>query len=154
MIDRRRSLARLATVASVTAALTALGLAACSKASSPPSSTSSTSASSSPAPAAPSPSAPAAPHAPDASRVQIAVTKDGFSPEHITVPAAKPVVLVFDRTTDETCAKEVVLEVAGKELRRDLPLNQPVEVPVTFPTAGDLTYACGMDMEHGTITVQ
>ena len=33
-------------------------------------------------------------------------------------------------------------------------MNQPVEVAVTFPKAGELTYACGMDMIHGTISVQ
>ena len=29
-----------------------------------------------------------------------------------------------------------------------------VEVAATFPKAGKLTYACGMDMVHGTLTVQ
>jgi plastocyanin domain-containing protein len=96
-----------------------------------------------------------APASSDPSRIAIDVTKDGFSPEHVTVPAAKPVTLVFDRKTDETCAKQVVLDPGdGKKITKDLPLNQPVEVAVTFPKAGDLTYACGMDMFHGTITVQ
>lgn len=87
-------------------------------------------------------------------RFDITVTKDGFTPEDISVPAAKPVTLVFERKTDETCAKQVILDVDGKKIEKELPLNTPVEVAVTFPKAGKLTYACGMDMEHGTITVQ
>ncbi len=89
-----------------------------------------------------------------ASRIAINVTEDGFSPEHVTVPQGKAVTLVFDRKTDDTCAKQIVLEVAGRKIEKDLPLNHPVEVEVTFPEAGELTYACGMDMVRGTITVQ
>ena len=86
--------------------------------------------------------------------IAISVTEDGFTPENIKVAAGKPVTLVFERTTDQTCAKQVVLQVDGKKIEEELPLNKPVEIEVTFAKAGDLTYACGMDMEHGTITVQ
>ncbi|HVV83377.1 MAG TPA: cupredoxin domain-containing protein [Kofleriaceae bacterium] len=89
-----------------------------------------------------------------ATRIAIDVTERGFTPEKVEVPQGKPVTLVFDRKTDATCAKSVVLEVAGKKIERDLPLNQPVEVAVTFPKAGELTYACGMDMAHGIILVR
>lgn len=96
----------------------------------------------------------AAPKA-DAARFEISVTEDGFVPDDVAVPSGKPVVLVFDRKTDETCAKKVVLDLGdGQKVTKDLPLNQPVEVAATFPKAGKLAYACGMDMFHGTITVQ
>jgi plastocyanin domain-containing protein len=43
----------------------------------------------------------------------------------------------------------------GKEkIEKTLPLNTPVEVAATFAKAGKLAYACGMDMVHGSITVQ
>ena len=71
-----------------------------------------------------------------AGAIAIQVTKDGFVPEHVTVPAGKPVTLVFERKTKETCATEVVLEVDGKKIERELPLDQPVEIAVTFPKAG------------------
>ena len=88
-------------------------------------------------------------------RFEITVDGKGFTPADVTVPSGKPVTLVFDRTTDQTCAKQVVLDLGdGKKTTKDLPLNQPVEVAATFPKAGKLTYACGMDMDHGTITVQ
>ena len=89
-----------------------------------------------------------------APRFNIAVTEQGFEPADVAVPAGKPVTLVFHRETDATCAKQVVLELDGKKIERALPLHQQVEVAVTFPKAGKLTYACGMDMVHGTITVQ
>ena len=63
--------------------------------------------------------------------------------------------LVFNRKTDQTCAKEIVVTMAdGKKVKKELPLDTPVEIAATFPTAGKLSYACSMDMLHGTLTVQ
>ena len=88
-------------------------------------------------------------------RLEITVTEDGFKPEDVKVPANKPVTLVFTRKTDNTCAKEVVMTMSdGSKIERKLPLNEPVEVATTFPTAGTIGYACGMDMMKGTVTVQ
>lgn len=94
---------------------------------------------------------------PAASRApyQIDVTERGFEPSDLPVPAGKPVTLVFDRKTDATCAKEIVLDTGdGNKIRKALPLNTPVEIAATFPKSGKLSYACGMDMMKGTITVQ
>ena len=91
----------------------------------------------------------------DASRIEIAVTKRGFDPDEISVPAKKPVTLVFTRKTDQTCTKSVVLTLEdGKKIERDLPLDKPVEVAVTFPKAGKLGYACSMNMAKNVIVVQ
>ena len=82
-------------------------------------------------------------------------TEKGFEPEDVQVPAGKPVTLVFTRKTDKTCAKEVILNMAdGTKLEKQLPLDKHVEFAATFPAAGKLGYACGMDMIKGTITVQ
>ena len=89
------------------------------------------------------------------SRIEISVTKRGFNPESINVPANKPVTLVFTRTTEQSCAKSVVLTTGdGKKIERELPLDKPIEIAVTFPKAGKLGYACGMDMAKGTIVVE
>jgi len=88
-------------------------------------------------------------------RIAIAVTKRGFEPDEIKVPAREPVMLVFTRKTDQTCTKSVVITLDdGKKLERDLPLDKAVEVAVTFPKAGKLGYACSMDMAKGVIVVQ
>lgn len=86
---------------------------------------------------------------------EIDVTEKGFEPGDLPVPAGKPVTLVFNRKTDETCAKKIVLDMGdGNKVEKDLPLNKPVEIATTFPKAGKLSYACSMDMMKGTITVQ
>ena len=91
----------------------------------------------------------------DMARFDIKVTENGFEPADVAVPAGKPVTLVFERKTDQTCAKQVVLTMDdGKKIEKQLPLNTPVELAATFPKAGKLGYACGMDMIKGTITVQ
>jgi len=88
-------------------------------------------------------------------RIEIAVTKRGFEPDSITVPARTPLVLVFTRKTDETCTKRVVVTLDdGNKLERDLPLDKPVELAVTFARPGKLSYACAMDMVTGVIVVQ
>ncbi|MBP6627857.1 MAG: cupredoxin domain-containing protein [Kofleriaceae bacterium] len=90
-----------------------------------------------------------------ANRIAISVTEDGFEPNDIKVNKGEPITFVFERKTDETCAKEVIVHVDdGNKIERKLPLNQPVEVAVTFPKSGDITYACGMDMVKGSIHVQ
>jgi len=88
-------------------------------------------------------------------RVDIAVTEAGFEPSKITVKQGEEVTLAFKRTTDKTCATEVVLHVNEKDtLEKKLPLNEVVPVTVTFSKAGELGYACGMNMYKGVIVVR
>jgi plastocyanin domain-containing protein len=88
-------------------------------------------------------------------RIAIQVTRRGFDPAEIKVPAKTPVTLVFTRKTDATCAKTIVLTLDdGKKIERALPLDTPVEIAATFPKAGTLGYACTMNMTKGTIVVQ
>jgi plastocyanin domain-containing protein len=88
-------------------------------------------------------------------RIQIAVTEKGFEPDKISVKQGVPTTLVFTRKTDQTCAKDVVVHVDDQQqVERPLPLNTPVDVAVTFPKTGQLTYACGMNMVTGQIAVQ
>ena len=100
-------------------------------------------------------SATADPSPAKATRIEIHVTEKGFEPASITVPARAPVTLVFQRDTDATCTKSVVIKLDdGKRIERVLPLKTPVEIAVTFPSAGKLGYACSMNMNKGTIVVQ
>jgi plastocyanin domain-containing protein len=88
-------------------------------------------------------------------RIEIAVTEAGFEPKTVTVKQGEEVTLAFTRKTDKTCATEVVLHVNEKDtLERKLPLNEVVPVTVTFSKAGELGYACGMNMYKGVIVVQ
>lgn len=105
----------------------------------------------------PAPAPPPTVATPPAMPAQIAieVTSRGFSPNKITVKKGVPVTLVFTRTSDKTCAKEVVIAVGdGTTIERALPLKQKVEIAMTFAKSGDLSYACKMDMVTGIISVQ
>jgi plastocyanin domain-containing protein len=88
----------------------------------------------------------------DSGRVAITVTEQGFEPATVTVAAGKPVTLVVTRQTAKTCATEVVMAAYG--INQPLPLGQPVEITFTPTQAGELTYACAMDMYRGKILVK
>jgi plastocyanin domain-containing protein len=90
----------------------------------------------------------------DAEKVEIAITDKGFEPSTIQVKKGQPVELVFTRKTDHTCIKEVVLDTGSSKIKKPLPLNTPVAIKTTFAKAGDLKYACKMDMFSGTVKVQ
>jgi hypothetical protein len=87
----------------------------------------------------------------DASNARIQVTERGFEPSSLKVRAGVPAHLTFVRTTDKTCGKDVVFP--SMNIRRELPLNQPVVVEFT-PQRGDIEFACGMNMLKGTIVVE
>jgi plastocyanin domain-containing protein len=104
---------------------------------------------------APKPTTTSSTKSADSARFDIKVTENGFEPEETAVPAGKPVTLVFERKTEQTCAKQLVLTMDdGKKIEKDLPMNTPVEIAATFPKTGKVGYACGMDMVKGTIVVQ
>lgn len=83
--------------------------------------------------------------------VTLYVTSKGFVPANVHVPAGKPVTLKVTRKTDKTCATELVM--ASHQINQPLPLDQTVTITFTPTEAGELRYACGMDMIAGTITV-
>jgi plastocyanin domain-containing protein len=88
-------------------------------------------------------------------KLEIAITDKGFEPDKLAVKKGQPVELVFTRKTDQTCIKEVVLDTGdGKKIQKPLPLNKPVSITTKFTKAGDLKYACSMNMFSGTVKVQ
>jgi plastocyanin domain-containing protein len=88
-------------------------------------------------------------------RVEITVTDDGYQPARVTIPRGQPVVLVFTRRSEKTCAVDVHFTLPnGAKVDERLPLGQPVEIPVEVDQPGEITYSCGMNMEHGAIDVR
>ena len=85
-------------------------------------------------------------------RVSVEVTQEGFVPKEIPAKAGQAITLVVTRKTDLTCAKQIVFADLG--VQKELPLNQAVEVTVTPTKAGDLRFACSMDMVAGKLVVQ
>jgi plastocyanin domain-containing protein len=85
-------------------------------------------------------------------RVKIEVTEKGFVPETVTVQSGRPVTLLVTRRTEATCATRLVLKTHG--IDEKLPLGKTVAITFRPERAGTLTYACPMDMIHGTILVR
>jgi RND family efflux transporter MFP subunit len=83
---------------------------------------------------------------------KILVTEKGFEPDKVSVRAGLPVRLTFVRTTDKTCGTDVVLP--SLNIKRALPLNEPVAIEFTPAKTGDVAFACGMNMLKGVIVVQ
>jgi len=84
--------------------------------------------------------------------IQVSVTDDGFEPKSVVIKKGAAAVLVITRRSQNTCATDVIFTETGKKY--DLPLNTPVRVDLTGTSPGTIHYACGMDMEHGTVTIE
>jgi RND family efflux transporter MFP subunit len=84
--------------------------------------------------------------------VTIDVTKEGFTPASFTVRRNVPLRLTFVRKVEVTCATDVV--IAAYDIKRELPLNEPVVVEFTPEKAGIISFACGMNMQRGRIIVK
>lgn len=97
------------------------------------------------------PTAAPTPHA-SIQTVKVVVGERGYDPATITVHAGTPVRITFVRTTDKTCGTEVVFP--SLNLRRELPLNQPVTIDFTPAKTGELAFVCGMNMLEGRVVVQ
>jgi hypothetical protein len=84
--------------------------------------------------------------------VKIVVNEQGFEPAKVSLRAGTPARLTFIRTTDKTCATEVVFP--SLNIKRALPLNEPVDIEFTPAKSGGVAFACGMNMFRGTVVVQ
>jgi plastocyanin domain-containing protein len=83
--------------------------------------------------------------------VAVTVGANGFDPWKIAARKGEKLVLVLTRTTDDTCATEIVIPEAGVDAR--LPLRQPVRVELTPARTGKLRFSCAMKMFQGEIDV-
>ena len=96
---------------------------------------------------------PAAPAPPPGSRVvAIEVGARGYDPSEISAIPGEALHLVFTRTSDEGCGQQLVFP--DLDVRRDLPLDEPVAVDVTTPATGRLGFTCGMGMYRGAVVVR
>lgn len=83
---------------------------------------------------------------------KVEITRIGYEPASITLKRGVPARITFLRTTDDTCATEVVFADYG--VRKELPLNQPVFVSFTPQTAGEFSFTCGMGMNRGKLLIR
>lgn len=83
---------------------------------------------------------------------RVAVSDTSFDPQRLMLRAGVPARVTFTRTSDKTCATAVVF--ASLNIRRELPLNEPVTIEFTPDKAGEIAFACGMNMFKGVVVVQ
>ena len=100
----------------------------------------------------PQPPAAAPPSSAHAREARVTITEKGFEPDRIIVSGGGPVRLTLLRTSDKSCATEVVFP--SLDIRRQLPLNQPVLIEFIPKQSGEIAFACGMDMLRGTVVVR
>jgi plastocyanin domain-containing protein len=102
---------------------------------------------------APAPKPEAKPAAAPVRTVALRVTENGYEPSPLSLKRGEPVKLVITRTTDETCATDLVM--ADPKVQVELPLNKPVEVTFTPTKSGQLKYGCSMgQMISGVFLVE
>lgn len=83
---------------------------------------------------------------------KIVVNEQGFEPAKVALRVGMPARLTFIRTTDKTCGTAVVFP--SLNIKRALPLNEPVQIEFTPAKSGEIAFACGMNMLRGAVVVQ
>ena len=86
---------------------------------------------------------------PDA--VRITADDSGFKPSSVTFKKGAPATLVFTRTTDDTCATEVVFPEL--DVKKDLPKGKPVTIEIPTDKERKLTFQCGMGMYKSAVVI-
>lgn len=84
-------------------------------------------------------------------RVAVEAGPRGFVPDRIAARPGEALVLVVTRTEESDCLSQLAVGGAAPVA---LPMNSPVEIVVTAPSSGTLTFACGMNMFRGAIVVE
>jgi Cu+-exporting ATPase len=79
------------------------------------------------------------------------VVRGGYSPSRILARAGVPLRLVFDRQESGDCTSRVVFPDFG--VSADLPAFAETSVELRPESPGEYGFACGMNMIHGTLTV-
>lgn len=75
---------------------------------------------------------------------KVEVNEKGYVPSVIKISKTlKTVKLLFTRTTDKTCAREVVLEELN--INKKLPLNQEIAISFDVKGSKELVFGCHMD---------
>jgi plastocyanin domain-containing protein len=83
--------------------------------------------------------------------IAIVADGDGFKPNSIRLKKGGSATLVFTRTSDDTCATEVVFPELN--VKKELPKGKPVSIPVPTDKEQTLTFQCGMGMYKSSVVI-
>lgn len=82
---------------------------------------------------------------------KITVSASGYEPSSVSVKKGQPVKLAFYRADANNCGGEVVF--AKQKITKKLPVGETVLVEFTPTEAGEIAFACGMNMLRGKVVV-
>jgi plastocyanin domain-containing protein len=85
-------------------------------------------------------------------KVSVTADGEGFHPSSVEVKQGSPLTLEFKRTSDKTCATEVVFP--DLKIEKKLPLNEVVSIEIPTTESRTLTFQCGMAMYKSKIVVR
>ena len=80
------------------------------------------------------------------------VVKGGYSPQTVVLKKGVPAKIRFDMQDSTACLSHVVFDSLG--VNKDLTKQRYMEVAIPTDKAGEINYACGMDMFHGKVVVK
>lgn len=89
---------------------------------------------------------------PAVQKVTVALTEKGYEPTSLKLRTAVPAKVTFIRKVSATCGTQIV--IADYDIKRDLPLNEPVLVEFTPKKSGTFAFTCGMGMLRGSLIVR
>jgi plastocyanin domain-containing protein len=76
--------------------------------------------------------------------IEMKVTQDGYEPAKLQVKKGEPLELHVTRTTNDTCATELIIE--GTDINAPLPFKEEVVIRWTPEKTGTIKYGCHMQM--------
>lgn len=83
---------------------------------------------------------------------KIIVSENGFTPQEVSFKQGQPLRLAFYRADAKNCGSEIVFK--DLNVRKKLPVGEVVVIDIPTDKAGEISFACGMDMFKGKIIVQ
>lgn len=75
----------------------------------------------------------------------------GYKPANIRIKKGKTTILKIIRRDPNSCLEEIVLPEF--KIKKFLPLNEEVEIPINPQKSGEFGFHCGMNMYHGKLIV-
>lgn len=80
------------------------------------------------------------------------VVKGGYSPSTVVLKKGVPAKVNFDMQDHTACLSHVVFSSLG--VNKDLTKQKITTVDIPTDKAGEIDFACGMDMFHGKVVVK
>jgi plastocyanin domain-containing protein len=85
-------------------------------------------------------------------RIEIKVSGEGYAPASVKAKPGEKLILVFKAGASTGCCGSLVVPAA--KFSGTVEPGKSLEVPVTMPESGKLTFACSMGMCRGEVVPQ